>query len=80
MLSLTKAHPGAQFYYADRNLQRPVKCIVLDLNLGYPCGVIAEKKETKEKFRCLLDFGCYDLEEYDKALKDAQIQEDRLIY
>lgn len=80
MLSITRTFPGSQFYYADRNLRKPVKCTVLDVRMGFPCEIFAEKEETKETFRCFADFGCYELDDYDKALKDAQIQEDRLIY
>ena len=38
------------------------------------------RDDNGEVFRCYDGFGCYTLDEYDKALNDAQIQEDRIIY
>lgn len=79
-LRISELKEGTEFYYADRNKKQPIKCIVCDKKLGHPCEIIAEREDTKEIFSCYLDFGCYGLDEYDKAMKDAQIQEDRIIY
>lgn len=79
-LRISDLHKESEFYYADRNKREPVKCKVLDTSLGYPCEIIAEREDTKETIFCYLGFGCYRLDEYEKAMKDAQIQEDRIIY
>ena len=71
---------GTQFYYADRNKKEPVKCEVLEIGYGYPMRIIAKREDTGEVFQCYDGFGCYTLQEYDKAFADAQIQEDRIIY
>ena len=71
---------GTEFYYADRNSKKPVKCVIQKIELGYPATIFAKKEETNEVLRCYDGFGCYSLENYDNAYVDAQIQEDRIIY
>lgn len=71
---------GTEFYYADRNLRKPVKCTIQKTILGYPPTIFAKREDTNEIFECYDGFGCYKLDEYDKAFKDAQIQENRIIY
>ena len=71
---------GTEFYYADRNSKKPVKCVIQKIELGYPATIFAKREETNEVFRCYDGFGCYSLENYDNAYVDAQIQEDRIIY
>ena len=68
------------FYYADRNSKKPVKCVIQKIELGYPATIFAKREDTNEVFRCCDGFGCYSLENYDNAYVDAQIQEDRIIY
>ncbi len=75
-----KIEIGAEFYYADRNKKEPVKCKILDIHLGYPLKIIAQREDTGDIFRCYDGFGCYSLDDYDAAYKDAQIQKDRIIY
>ena len=69
-----------EFYYADRNSKKPVKCAIQKIELGFPATIFAKKEETNEVFRCYDGFGCYSLENYDNAYVDVQIQEDRIIY
>ena len=69
-----------EFYYADRNSKKPVKCVIQKIELGYPATIFAKREDTNEVFRCYDGFGCYLLENYDNAYVDAQIQEDRIIY
>ena len=71
---------GTEFYYADRNLKKPVKCVILKIELGYPTTIFAKREDTNEVFRCHERFGCYSLDNYDLAYADAQIQEYRIIY
>ena len=71
---------GTEFYSADRNSKKPVKCVIQKIELGYPATIFAKKEETNEVLRCYDGFGCYSLENYDNAYVDAQIQEDRIIY
>ena len=71
---------GTEFYFADRNSKKPVKCVIQKIELGYPATIFAKKEETNEVLRCYDGFGCYSLENYDNAYVDAQIQEDRIIY
>ena len=71
---------GAEFYYADRNSKKPVKCVIQKIELGYPATIFAKKEETNEVLRCYDGFECYSLDNYDNAYVDAQIQEDRIIY
>ncbi|MCI5500934.1 MAG: hypothetical protein MR409_03270 [Lachnospiraceae bacterium] len=71
---------GTEFYYADRNIKKPVKCIIQKTELGYPATIFAKREDTNKIFKCYDGFGCYTLDNYDKAYKDAQIQEDRNIY
>ena len=69
-----------EFYYADRNSKKPVKCVIQKIELGYPATIFAKKEETNEVLRCYDGFECYSLDNYDNAYVDAQIQEDRIIY
>ena len=62
------------FYYADRNSKKPVKCVIQKIELGYPATIFAKREDTNEVLRC------YSLDNYDNAYVDAQIQEDRIIY
>lgn len=71
---------GKQFYYADRNEKKPVKCIIKDIQWGYPCKIKAEREDTKKVFTCYEGFGCYELEQYQEAFEDSQIQSNRIIY
>ena len=71
---------GTEFYYADRNSKKTVKCAIQKIELGFPATIFAKKEETNEVFRCYDGFGCYSLDNYDNAYVDAQIQEDRIIY
>lgn len=77
---LSDLSKGAQFYYADKEQGKPVKCKILDVNYGFPTKIIAENIETKQIVICYSGYGCYTLNEYENALKDAQIQKDRIIY
>ena len=70
---------GTEFYFADRNSKKPVKCVIQKIELGFPATIFAKREETNEVFRCYDGFGCYSLENYDNAYVDAQIQEDRII-
>ena len=65
---------GTEFYYADRNSKKPVKCVIQKIELGYPATIFAKREDTNEVLRC------YSLDNYDNAYVDAQIQEDRIIY
>ena len=71
---------GTEFYYADRNSKKPVKCVIQKIELGYPATIFAKKEETNEVLRCYDGFECYSLDNYDNVYVDAQIQEDRIIY
>ena len=71
---------GTEFYYADRNSKKPVKCVIQKIELGYPATIFAKREETNEVFRCYDGLECYSLDNYDNAYVDAQIQEDRIIY
>ena len=71
---------GKEFYFADRNSKKPVKCVIQKIELGYPATIFAKREETNEVFRCYDRFGCDSLDNYDNAYVDAQIQEDRIIY
>ena len=63
-----------EFYYADRNSKKTVKCVIQKIELGYPATIFAKREDNNEVFRC------YSLDNYDNAYVDAQIQEDRIIY
>ena len=63
-----------EFYFADRNSKKPVKCVIQKIELGYPATIFAKREDTNEVLRC------YSLDNYDNAYVDAQIQEDRIIY
>ena len=65
---------GTDFYYADRNSKKTVKCVIQKIELGYPATIFAKREDTNEVLRC------YSLDNYDNAYVDAQIQEDRIIY
>ena len=69
-----------EFYFADRNSKKPVKCVIQKIELGYPATIFAKREETNEVLRCYDGFECYSLDNYDNAYVDAQIQEDRIIY
>ena len=69
-----------EFYFADRNSKKPVKCAIQKIELGFPATIFAKREDTNEVLRCYDGFGCYSLENYDNAYVDAQIQEDRIIY
>ena len=69
-----------EFYFADRNSKKPVKCGIQKIELGFPATIFAKKEDTNEVLRCYDGFGCYSLDNYDNAYVDAQIQEDRIIY
>lgn len=77
---LSELSKGTQFYYADRKQGRPVKCKIVDVDYSFPTEIVAENIETKQIVVCYNAFGCYNFNEYENALKDAQIQEDRIIY
>ena len=76
---LSNLKMGTQFYYADRKKQKPVNCTLLGVQLGHPLRILARNNETGEIFDCYDGFGVYNLNEYDEALEDAQIQGDRRI-
>ena len=69
-----------EFYFADRNSKKPVKCVIQKIELGYPATIFAKREDTNEVLRCYDGFECYSLDNYDNAYVDAQIQEDRIIY
>ena len=71
---------GTEFYYADRNSKKPVKCVIQKIELGYPATIFAKREDTNEVLRCYDGFGCDSLDNYDNVYVDAQIQEDRIIY
>ena len=71
---------GKEFYFADRNSKKPVKCVIQKIELGYPATIFAKREDTNEVFRCYDGFGCDSLDNNDNAYVDAQIQEDRIIY
>lgn len=77
---LSNIKKGTEFYYADRDKKEPVKCIIQDVKYSCPCTIYAQREDTGKVFTCYDGFGCYDLEQYNEALKDAQKQEDRKIY
>lgn len=77
---LKNTSKGTHFWYADRNLKKPVECEIVDQRFGYPRAIIAKNLNTGELFKCYNDFGCYDLRSYSHALKDSQLDEDRFIY
>ena len=62
-----------EFYNADRNSKKSVKCAIQKIELGYPATIFAKREETNEVFRCYDGFGCYSLDNYDNAYVDAQI-------
>ena len=68
------------FLYADRSKKAPVKCEKISENFGFPRSVIAKRMDTDELFTCYVDFGTYSLNQYSEALKDSQIQEERIIH
>ena len=70
---------GTEFYYADRNSKKPVKCVIQKIESGYPATIFAKREDTNEVLRCYDGFGCYSLGNYYNAYVDAQIQEDRII-
>ena len=62
-----------EFYFADRNSKKPVKCVIQKIELGYPATIFAKKEDTNEVLRCYDGFECYSLDNYDNAYVDAQI-------
>ena len=54
-----KIEIGAEFYYADRNKKEPVKCKILDIHLGYPLKIIAQREDTGDIFRYKTSGGIY---------------------
>ena len=64
---------GTEFYYADRNSKKYIKCVIQKIELGYPATIFAKREDTNEVLRCYDGFGCYSLENYDNAYVDAQI-------
>ena len=56
-----------EFYFADRNSKKPVKCVIQKIELGYPATIFAKREDTNEVFRC------YSLANYDNVYVDAQI-------
>ena len=58
---------GTDFYYADRNSKKPIKCVIQKIELGYPATIFAKREDTNEVLRC------YSLDNYDNAYVDAQI-------
>ena len=71
---------GTDFYYADRNSKKPIKCVIQKIELGYPATIFAKREDTNEVLKCYDGFGCDSLDNYDNAYVDAQTQEDRIIY
>ena len=61
-----------EFYFADRNSKKPVKCVIQKIELGYPATIFAKREDTNEVFRCYDGFGYYSLDNYDNAYVDAQ--------
>lgn len=41
---------GNEFYYVDRNMKKPIKCIVLHVEYGYPLTIIAKREDTNKVF------------------------------
>ena len=64
---------GTEFYFADRNSKKPVKCVIQKIELGYLATIFAKRDDTDDVFRCYDGFGCYSLDNYDNAYVDAQI-------
>lgn len=69
-----------EFYYADRRQGKPIKCKVLDIGYGFPTKIVARNIETEQVIVCYEGFGCYTLNEYNQALKDAQTKLERIVY
>ena len=69
-----------EFYFADRNSKKPVKCVIQKIELGFPAIIFAKREDTNEVFGCYDGFGYYSLDNYDNAYVYAQNQEDRIIY
>ena len=64
---------GTEFYYADRNSKKPIKCVIQKIELGYPATIFAKREDTNEVFRCYDGLECNSLDNYDNAYVDAQI-------
>ena len=47
-----------EFYFADRNSKKPVKCVIQKIELGYPATIFAKKEDTNEVLRCYDGFEC----------------------
>lgn len=71
---------GTEFYYADREEGKPIKCKILSVNFTLPPRIKAQREDTKEIFSCYEGFGCYPLSRYEDACEDAKSQNIRLIY
>ena len=71
---------GEKFLYANRKTKQPEECEVLDIEFCFPMRVIARNLKTNKVTTYYPSFGCFPLDKYDDALKDAQINEERIIY
>lgn len=70
-----------KFFFTQIEAKKtPVKCEKLSENFGFPRFIIAKRMDTGELFECYVDFGTYRLDQYNEALKDAKIQEKRIIH
>ena len=63
---------GTEFYYADRNSKKSIKCVIQKIELGYPATTFAKREDTNEVLRCYDGFECYSLDNYDNAYVYAQ--------
>lgn len=71
---------GDTFYYADRDTGEPVKCEAIDMSFGLPNRITARRLDNGKCIYCYDGFGCYELNQFEEAVKDAKIKEDRRIY
>ena len=77
---LTNKTEGTHFWYADRKSKKPIECEIVAREYGYPERIWAKTIPDGQTFRCFPSFGCYDLQSYSHALKDAETEEERIIY
>lgn len=69
---------GNYFWYANRETKKAEKCMIVNVMMySYPPKILA-KKQNGSTFTCYDGFGCFNTEK--DAIKDAQIEEDRIIY